>query len=83
MFELRYQYVCSAGWMEEKAETVDNYDDLDAALNKCKRNGYTVLDNRMCTGCRLFPETCAGTRNHIWTGCSRRQEREDSVEWMK
>jgi len=83
MFELRYQYVCSAGWMEEKAETVDNYDDLDAALNKCKRNGYTVLDNRMCTGCKLFPETCAGTRNHIWTGCSRRQEREDSVEWMK
>ncbi len=75
MFEIRYQYVCSAGWLEEKAETVDDYDGLYAVLDKCRKNGYTILENRICTGCKLFPESCAGTRNHIWTECARKQDR--------
>ena len=69
MFELHYEYICSAGWKETKVKTLNNYDELDAALEDCKKNGYTILDNPMCRKCKKFPNDCAGTRNHIWDGC--------------
>lgn len=76
MFELHYEYICAAGWKDEKVKTIDHYDDLDGVLEECKRNGYKVLDNPMCLDCKRFPDTCAGTRNHIWNGCTYRIRKE-------
>ena len=74
MFKLQYEYICAAGWKETKTRKVDTFDELDAALEDCRNNGYTVLDNPLCDGCGRFPGECAGSKNHIWTGCSERIE---------
>lgn len=77
MFELHYEYICAAGWRESKTRTVDTFDELDAVLADCRKNDYTVLDNPICLGCERFPEKCAGSKNHIWTGCAKRIEVKD------
>lgn len=74
MFELHYEYICAAGWRESKTRTVDTFDELDAALEDCRKNDYTVLDNPICLSCERFQTECAGSKNHIWTGCSERIE---------
>ena len=49
-------------------------DELDAALKDCGNKGYTVLDNPICLSCTRFQNECAGSKNHIWTGCAKRIE---------
>jgi len=74
VFELHYEYICAAGWRESKTRTVDTFDELDAALEDCRKNDYTVLDNPICLSCTRFRNECAGSKNHIWTGCAKRIE---------
>ena len=76
MFEIHYEYLCAAGWREHEIKTIHHFDELDAVFEDCEKKGYEIKDNPICVGCALFPEKCPGTRNHIWTGCSERKERE-------
>jgi len=74
MFELHYEYICAAGWREHKSRTLRTYDELDEALADCHEKGYEILDNPICASCLWNGTQCAGSKNHIWTGCSKRIE---------
>ena len=75
MFEFHYEYLCAAGWREEKVKQIESYAQLDDLTAECQKRGWTILENPICRSCAKFPEECPGTRNHIWTGCVNRKER--------
>ena len=77
MFELHYEYICAAGWREHKTRTLTTYGELETVLDYCRSHGYEVLDNPLCVGCVWKDSQCAGSKNHIWTGCKKRMEGEE------
>jgi hypothetical protein len=76
VFELHYEYLCSAGWREEKVKRLENYEQLDDLMAECREKGWIIKENPICQDCERFPQNCPGTRNHIWTGCVNRKVRE-------
>jgi len=74
VLELHYLVPTAGGHLSEKVLRCSTYEDFREAIAKCKKYGYTVLQNPMCRDCKKNGLECEGTVSYVWTGCVLREK---------
>lgn len=72
-YEVRYMVPTAGGHSREHSLTVGSYQEYAGTINMCKKLGYKLVINPMCTRCASLGHDCHGEANHVYTGCVSRR----------
>ena len=73
MYQIHYLVPTAGGSASEHVVKINEYAELKAVLNQCKKLGYKIGRNPMCDRCILLGADCEGEINHVYNGCVYRE----------
>ena len=68
-YEVKYLVPTASGSEKEHSLKVGSYAEYSGTINMCKKLGYKLVINPMCTRCTSLGYDCHGEANHVYTGC--------------